>query len=116
MSAHTRSGEAHGTRRGYLLGFAMSVVLTAVPFALAMLGAVDKRTTALLAMAAALLQIVVHMVFFLHMNTKSQGGWTFMALAFTAVLVVITLSGSLWVMHNLDANMMPGMARMESMG
>ncbi len=41
------------------------------------------------------------------MNTKSEGGWTMMALIFTVVLVVITLSGSLWVMYHLNTNMMP---------
>ena len=53
------------------------------------------------------MQIVVHMIYFLHMNTKSEGGWTMMALIFTIVLVVITLSGSLWVMNHLNSNMMP---------
>jgi cytochrome o ubiquinol oxidase operon protein cyoD len=43
------------------------------------------------------------------MNTKSEGGWTMLALIFTVVLVFIVLSGSLWVMYNLDHNMMPGM-------
>lgn len=117
MSASTHSsGEAHGTRRGYLTGFALSVALTAVPFALVMAGGLDKQLTALLVMGAALVQIVVHMIYFLHMNTKSEGGWTFMALVFTAVLVVITLAGSLWVMHHLNANMMPDMAQMGAMG
>jgi hypothetical protein len=35
------------------------------------------------------------------------GGWTFMALAFTLTLVVVTLTGSIWVMYHLDQNMMP---------
>ena len=111
MSAHPvhASGEAHGSRRGYLIGFGLSALLTAIPFALVMLGQLDKQTTALLVMGAALVQIVVHMVYFLHMNTKSEGGWTFMALVFTGVLVAITLSGSLWVMYHLNSNMMPGM-------
>ncbi|PAX07860.1 cytochrome o ubiquinol oxidase subunit IV [Sphingomonas lenta] len=118
MSAHNThaSGEAHGTRRDYLIGFGLSVVLTAVPFALVMLGQLDKQTTALFVMGAALVQIVVHMVYFLHMNTRSEGGWTFMALVFTAVLVVITLAGSLWVMHHLNANMMPDMQQIQAMG
>jgi cytochrome o ubiquinol oxidase operon protein cyoD len=55
----------------------------------------------------AAVQIVVHMVYFLHMNAKSEGGWTMLALIFTLVLVVITLSGSLWVMYHLNHNMMP---------
>ena len=58
-------------------------------------------------MAFALVQIVVHMIYFLHMNTKAENGWTVMALIFTVVIVVITLSGSLWVMYHLNHNMMP---------
>jgi cytochrome o ubiquinol oxidase subunit IV len=49
----------------------------------------------------------VHMVYFLHMNTKSEHGWSMLALIFTTVLVVIMLAGSLWVMYHLNTNMMP---------
>ena len=47
------------------------------------------------------------MIYFLHMNAHSEGGWTMMALIFTVVLVVIALAGSLWVMYHLNTNMMP---------
>jgi len=49
------------------------------------------------------------MIYFLHMNFRSQGGWNMLALIFTAVIVFITLAGSLWVMYHLNVNMMPGM-------
>jgi cytochrome o ubiquinol oxidase operon protein cyoD len=49
------------------------------------------------------------MIFFLHMDAKSEGGWSLMALLFTLILVVIALTGSLWVMYHLNANMMPAM-------
>jgi cytochrome o ubiquinol oxidase operon protein cyoD len=49
------------------------------------------------------------------MNTRSEGGWTMLALIFTVVLVVITLSGSLWVMFHLNHNMMPTMHDMRQM-
>ena len=100
--------EGHGSMKGYLTGFALSVVLTAVPFWLVMTGKLgNPQTTGLWVMAFAVVQIVVHMVYFLHMSTKSQGGWTMMALIFTVVMVVILLSGSLWVMYHLNTNMMP---------
>ena len=67
-------------------------------------------------MAFAFAQIVVHMICFLHMNTRSEGGWTVMALAFTVVVVVITLSGSIWVMYHLNTNMMPMQARIAADG
>ena len=69
----------------------------------------SSSTTALVILGFAAVQIVVHMVYFLHMNTKSEGGWSMLALIFTIMLVVITLSGSLWVMYHLNHNMMPGM-------
>ncbi|MET3827044.1 heme/copper-type cytochrome/quinol oxidase subunit 4 [Sphingomonas sp. PvP055] len=47
------------------------------------------------------------MIFFLHMNRRAEGGWSMMALIFTIVIVGIALSGSLWVMYHMNANMMP---------
>jgi cytochrome o ubiquinol oxidase subunit IV len=99
---------AQGTFRSYMTGFLLSVVLTAIPFWLVM-GSVlnDTLVTSIIIMALAAVQIVVHMIYFLHMNTKSEGGWTFLALLFTLTLVVITLVGSIWVMYHMDQNMMP---------
>ncbi len=107
---HGEGGAAHATRKGYVTGFLLSVVLTAIPFGLVMGGVIaDPRVTAGIVMALAIVQIVVHMVYFLHMDTKSEGGWTLMALIFTAVIVVITIAGSLWVMVNMNRYMMPPM-------
>ena len=101
-------GVAHSTIAGYVNGFVLSVVLTAIPFALVMSGGVvSSGVTALVILAFAAVQIVVHMVYFLHMNTRSEQGWSMLALIFTTVLVVIMLSGSLWVMYHLNTNMMP---------
>jgi cytochrome o ubiquinol oxidase operon protein cyoD len=105
------SGEAHGTRRDYVIGFVLSVILTAIPFGLVMSGIIaDTRITAGIVMVFALVQIVVHMVYFLHMNSKSENGWTLMALIFTIVVLTICLAGSLWVMFHMNANMMPSMS------
>ncbi|PRD42580.1 cytochrome o ubiquinol oxidase subunit IV [Phyllobacterium phragmitis] len=99
---------AHGSFKGYMTGFVLSVILTAIPFWLVMSGAIDsKLLTAVLVMGLGAVQIVVHMIYFLHMNPRSEGGWTIMALIFTIVLVGILLAGSLWIMHHLNANMMP---------
>jgi cytochrome o ubiquinol oxidase operon protein cyoD len=101
-------GAAHLTLRGYATGFFAAVFLTAIPFWLVMgktFG--SSNTTAAVILAFAAVQIVVHMVYFLHMSPKSEGGWNLLALLFTIMLVVIALSGSLWVMYHLNHNMMP---------
>jgi len=109
-SGHGGHAPAHGSRKTYLIGFGLSVVLTAIPFWLVMTGALgNPQATAYTIMGFALVQILVHMVCFLHLNTRSEGGWTMMALIFTVVMVAIGLIGSLWVMYHMNANMMPGM-------
>lgn len=98
----------HATVGGYAIGFILSVILTAIPFWLVMNKIIESPAmTAFVILAFAVVQIVVHMVFFLHMDAKSEGGWNMLALIFTLVLLVILLAGSLWVMHHMNTNMMP---------
>ena len=96
----------HITVGGYVTGFLLSVILTAIPFWLVMGKVFTSSTvTTFVILGFAIVQIYVHMVFFLHMTSKAEGGWTWMSLIFTVVLVLITLSGSLWVMYHLKTNM-----------
>jgi cytochrome o ubiquinol oxidase operon protein cyoD len=100
----------HSTLGGYATGFILAVILTAIPFWLVMGKVFNNSSTAgfvLLGIAA--VQIVVHMVYFLHMNTKIEGGWSMLAMLFTVMVVVIMLSGSIWVMYHMNHNMMPSM-------
>ncbi|AEK62032.1 cytochrome o ubiquinol oxidase subunit IV [Collimonas fungivorans] len=107
---HGHTHADHGSLKSYTTGFVLAVILTAIPFWLVMAKVFDKSsTTGLVLLGFAAVQIVVHMVYFLHMNTKSEGGWSMLALIFTIMLVFIMLSGSLWVMYHLNHNMMPGM-------
>ena len=106
---------AHGSLKSYMIGFWLSVLLTAIPFYLVMSGVVaNKEATGVLLVAMAAVQIIVHMVYFLHMNGKSENGWTMMSLIFTIIVVGIVLSGSLWVMYHLNVNMTmsPDMSQM----
>ena len=105
--AHTEVALPHASMRDYAIGFVLSVVLTAVPFALVMAAPLSAGLTVAVVLACAVVQIVVHMVYFLHMNPRSEGGWNMLALIFTTVFVVIILAGSLWVMYHMNANMMP---------
>jgi cytochrome o ubiquinol oxidase subunit IV len=107
-AAHSHGDtHSHGSRRSYLVGFLLSVVLTAIPFWMVMSGAFDPQVTAITIIAFAVVQIVVHTVCFLHVNTRAEGGWTLMAYMFTAVIVLIVIAGSLWIMYHLNTNMMP---------
>ena len=102
-----QAGHSHGTRRGYLIGFGLSAILTAAPFWLVMTGVLENhQTAAIWVVGLAFVQIVVHTIFFLPVNTRAEGGWTLLALIFTIVIVTIVISGSLWIMYHLNSNMM----------
>lgn len=113
MSAHEKDhvvhpdGHDHGSRKSYLIGFLAAVVLTAIPFWLVMSGVLPATATAVIVTLLAIAQIVVHTVFFLHVNSRTEGGWTLVALVFTAIIVLIVICGSLWIMFHLHGNMMP---------
>lgn len=114
---HHHANEPHSTFSGYMAGFVLSIILTAIPFWLVMAKVITNRPTAILVLGAfAVVQILVHMVYFLHMNGKIEGGWTLLSTIFTVVFVAIAISGTLWVMFHMNANMMPthtGMPAME---
>ncbi|MFV8817045.1 cytochrome o ubiquinol oxidase subunit IV [Haliea sp. E17] len=103
-------GAPHSSFSGYMIGFLLSIFLTAIPFWLVMGDVLDSRNATIITILIfAVVQIVVHMVYFLHMNFQSEGGWTMLSLIFTVVLLFITLFGSLWVMYHMNVNMMPSM-------
>ena len=73
-----------------------------------MANVISDRATAVLVLGGfAVVQIIVHMVFFLHMNGKIEGGWTMLSTIFTIVFVAIGIAGTLWVMFHMNTNMMP---------
>lgn len=105
---HGDDGIGHISLSGYVTGFVLSVLLTAVPFWLVMKQVLPSPSaTIVVLLFLGVVQIVVHMVYFLHMNAKSESGWNLMSLIFTMILVFITLSGSIWVMFHLNHNLMP---------
>jgi cytochrome o ubiquinol oxidase, subunit IV len=94
---------------GLNIGFLLAVILTLIPFGLVMTDAFeDTVSTALIIMGLGVLQIIVHMVYFLQMNRWAERSWTLPALIVTVLLVAILLVGTLWGMPPLEGNAVPG--------
>jgi cytochrome o ubiquinol oxidase operon protein cyoD len=106
-------GAAHGSVKSYLLGFILSVLLTAIPFILVMSHAAPAAMLIPAVIGVGVIQIVVHLVCFLHMSTHSSQLWNNAAFAFAVIIVGILVIGSLWIMYHLNMNMMPGMMPVE---
>ncbi|MFB9128917.1 cytochrome o ubiquinol oxidase subunit IV [Paraburkholderia dipogonis] len=105
-SHNADAGENHGSIGSYTTGFILSVVLTVAAFGLVMTGTLTGENALLAIAGLALVQIVVHLIFFLHLNTSSEQRWNVMAFAFTLLTAIIVIGGTLWVMHNVSMHMM----------
>ena len=92
-------------RGSYIVGFVLAVILTAIPFALVATHALAPSTTMLVIAVAAVLQILVHLRFFLHLNFISTPRENLLAIAFTAILLFLMVGGSFWIMIDLHTRM-----------
>ena len=106
MSHSNDHGASHGSVKTYMTGFILSIILTGIPFWMVMSGSASKPVILGAILVTAVIQILVHLVCFLHMNTKSDEGWNMTAFIFTVIIIAILVVGSIWIMWNLNYNMM----------
>jgi cytochrome o ubiquinol oxidase operon protein cyoD len=99
-------GASRGTLASYLTGFLLSLILTAIPFALVMSGAWSPAATLAAIFVAGIVQILVHLHYFLHLDTTSAARWNVVALMFTLLIMALFVGGTIWIMHSLYYRMM----------
>ncbi len=92
---------------GYLIGLVLAAILTAASFWAVGTGAIYGPGVPYALAVLAIAQMGVHLVFFLHITTAPDNTNNVLALAFGVLIVTLVVTGSLWIMANLDHNMMP---------
>ncbi|WP_041069287.1 cytochrome o ubiquinol oxidase subunit IV [Candidatus Ishikawella capsulata] len=105
MGIETHTNE-HNNVKSYLIGFIFSLILTGIPYGIVMSNKLSKTTMTSVVLTCALLQVVVHLIYFLHLDTKSENGWNILAIVFSLIVILIIVLGSLWIMGHLNHNMM----------
>ena len=93
--------------RTYLLGLALAVALTAASFWAAHTPLIYGPSVPIAITALAVAQMGIHLVFFLHITSAPDNTNNILALAFGLLIVFLVIGGSLWIMANLDQNMLP---------
>ncbi len=92
---------------GYLIGLGLAILLTATSFFIAGTDLVWQPSIPVALVVLAIAQLGVHLVFFLHITTGPDNTNNVLALAFGVLIVFLVIGGSLWIMANLNHNMMP---------
>jgi len=103
---HDAAHADHGSTKSYVTGFILSVVLTLASFGVVMSGKVphDLMMPGIVVFGVA--QLVVQLVYFLHMGTSPSQRGNLAIMLFTLLILAIVVVGSLWVLHNMNVNMM----------
>ena len=104
---HNTAEASHGNAKQYTIGFIVSVLLTVVPFYMAMNPEDFSRGTIISVIGiTAVAQVLVQLVYFLHMNSSAEQRWNVIAFIYTILTIAVLLVGSVWIMNYLHSNMM----------
>ena len=106
QAAIDSTGASRGSLKSYLTGFILSLILTAIPFALVMSGTLSSSAILAGIFSAGIVQILVHLHYFLHLDTSSAARWNMLAMIFTLLIMVLFVGGTIWIMNNLNYRMM----------
>ena len=89
--------------RHYLIGFVLATILTIIPFTLvAMVGGAVSYAVLIL---CAILQVIVHLRFFLHLSFKGQQKEDLQLVLFTGFILFLMIGGTIWVLGDLYTRM-----------
>ena len=104
-NAHS-DGANHGSVKSYAIGFILSVILTVIPFGLVMYPTLPKMTTLAIVLLFAVIQVIVHLYYFLHLDRSIAQRNNVIAFVFTAIVIVLLVGLSLWIMFSIHTYMM----------
>jgi len=102
-----RRGEIVRSLRTYLIGLGLAILITVVAFFIARTTLVWQPSIPVALFVLAIAQMGVHLAFFLHMTSGPDNTNNVLALAFGVLIVGLLVVGSIWIMANLNHNMMP---------
>lgn len=103
------SGEVCSHIQQYMTGIILAIVLTAIPFALVAEDMLSRSATIGLIAITGAIQMLVHMRYFLHLSFSRKDQWFVISIAFTGLIVALMIGGTLWVLVDLNQQMMPVM-------
>lgn len=116
MTQHTFDGTEEAERkaeeqqdfRSYVLGYGLALVLTLIPFSLVYWNVLARPTGLVVIGILAVVQMIVHFRFFLHIGLKRRREDLHLIL-FSTLLLMIMIAGTIWIMVNLSARMTSAM-------
>ncbi len=99
-------GAGHGTLKSYIIGFILSIALTVIPYMIVVHHMLVEDAIIIAIIGLGVIQLLVQLIFFLHLGLAPDQRSNLLTFCFTTLVLVILVVGSLWIMYNMNYNMM----------
>jgi len=106
MTENHTEHSGHVTVGKYMVGFVLAIILTAASFGIVAAGVGPKYIAIIGLVVAAVVQILVHLHYFLHLDRSKDNTWNMVSIVFTALIVLIFIAGTVWVIFTLNMRLM----------
>lgn len=95
-----------------IISYLVSIALTFVIYFFAVKDFLILNPLAFTLVGFALAQAIVQLIFFFQIGNEEKPRWNLLSLLFTIMVIVIIIGGSIWIMNNVNYNLMPPMPNM----
>ena len=95
-----------GAMRSYVIGFVLSIIATLIPYCMVTRLLLGPQSLIIATSIFGVAQLIIQVVFFLHLHPKSRPRWNMIVFTYTILIVMFLVIGSLWIMYHLNMNMM----------
>ena len=95
----------HTSYKSYFIGFFISIFLTLASYYIVTQKLLGEGNTYISIVTLAVVQLFIQIVYFLHINSEGRPRWNLISMIAAIIMVVIVVVGSVWVMYNMNANM-----------
>ena len=104
--------EHHGwnlSQKPLWLGFVLSLILILAAYRIVAFKHLGPDALIVSVVGIGCILAVIQLIFFLHLGLEEKPRWNLMMFLFGAALILVLILGTLWIMSNLDYNVMPNM-------
>jgi cytochrome o ubiquinol oxidase operon protein cyoD len=101
--------EWHGSLKAYVIGFFSCLLLTLISFSIVYAKLFSLQVLFYTLIGLAIVQAIVQLLFFLHVGQEAKPRWETISFCFMVMCLLIIVIGSLWVLNDLKARVMPEM-------
>lgn len=91
--------------RDYCIGGILALLLTLTAFGIIAFNALDRMTSILVVSVLALVQMLVHFRYFLHIDLRRSHRDELQLILFTFLIILLMTGGTLWILWNLHSRM-----------